>query len=64
MTNESEITTEDRSSGQISEWLSKEGFENISLQDDHLGIEVIKVEPFNLLTIVEALKKDGFNYLQ
>ena len=64
MTNESEIVVEEKSSGPISEWLSKNGFENIPLQEDHLGIEVIKVIPSNLLSIVEALKNNGFNYLQ
>ena len=64
MTNESEISIEEKISGPISEWLSKNGFENIPLQDDHLGVEVIKITPSNLLSIVEALKNDGFNYLQ
>ena len=64
MQNESEIIVEEKKSGPISEWLSKNGFENIPLEEDHLGIEVIKVSPINLLLIVEALKKNGFNYLQ
>ncbi len=64
MTNESGTKVEERSSGPISEWLTKNGFENIPLQEDHLGIEVIKITPNNLLQIVEALKNDGFNYLQ
>ena len=64
MTNESEIVVEEKSSGPISEWLTKNGFENIPLQEDHLGVEIIKIAPNNLLSIVEALKKNGFNYLQ
>ena len=64
MPNESEIVVEEKISGPISDWLSKNGFENIPLQDDHLGVEVIKIMPDKLLLIVEALKKDGFNYLQ
>ncbi len=64
MTNESEIVVEEKSTGPISQWLSKNGFENIPLEDDHLGIEVIKIFPSNLLSIVEALKNNGFNYLQ
>ena len=64
MTNESEIVVEEKISGPISDWLSKNGFENIPLQDDHLGVEVIKITPNNLLSVVEALKNDGFNYLQ
>jgi len=64
MTNTSELVVEEKSSGPVSEWLSKNGFENIPLEDDHLGVEVIKIVPTNLLPIVEALKNDGFNYLQ
>ena len=64
MTNDSEIVVEEKISGPTSHWLSKNGFENIPLKDDHLGIEVIKISPNNLLSIVEALKNDGFNYLQ
>ena len=64
MKNDSEIVVEEKISGPISDWLSNNGFENIPLKDDHLGIEVIKISPNNLLSIVEALKNDGFNYLQ
>ncbi len=64
MTNESEIVVEEKISGPVSDWLSKNGFENIPLKEDHLGVEVIKILPNNLLAIVEALKNDGFNYLQ
>ena len=64
MTNESEIVVEEKTTGPISDWLLKNGFENIPLKYDHLGVEVIKISPNNLLSIVEALKNDGFNYLQ
>ena len=64
MKNESEIVVEEKIVGPISNWLSKNGFENIPLENDHLGIEVLKVLPGNLLSIVEALKSEGFNYLQ
>ena len=64
MTKESEITVEEKTSGPISKWLSENGFDHASLQDDHIGVEVIKVHPNNLLSIVEALKNNGFNYLQ
>ena len=64
MSPESEIVVEEKSSGPISEWLSKNGFENTPLEDDHLGVEVIKILPTNLLVTVEALKIEGFNYLQ
>ena len=63
MTNESEIKVEERNSGQIGEWLSNNGFENTPLQEDHLGIVVIKITPNILLPIVEALK-NNFNYLK
>ena len=64
MATESEIEVKDKISGPISDWLSKNGFENIPLKEDHLGVEVIKISPSNLLSTVEALKNDGFNYLQ
>ena len=64
MSPESEIVVEEKSSGPISEWLSKNGYENTPLEDDHLGVEVIKILPTNLLVTVEALKIEGFNYLQ
>ena len=64
MSNESEIQVEKKKPSPISDWLLKKGFENVSLEPDHLGIETIKVNPSNLLSIVEALKNDGFNYLQ
>ena len=64
MKTDSEIVVEEKISGPISDWLSNNGFENIPLKEDHLGIEVIKISPNNLLSIVEALKNDGFNYLQ
>ena len=61
---ESENPVEKKFSGPISDWLLKNGFQNIPLPNDHLGVEVIKIMPSNLLSIVEALKNDGFNYLQ
>ena len=64
MNNESETKVEEKISGPISEWLAINGLENIPLQEDHLGIEVIKITPQNLLPTVEALKNNGFNYLQ
>ena len=53
-----------KKSGPISTWLHQNGFKNIPLDPDHLGIEIIKVEPNDLLVTVEALKSNGFNYLQ
>tara|TARA_Y100001968_G_C19165642_1_gene623065 strand:+ start:272 stop:793 length:522 start_codon:yes stop_codon:yes gene_type:complete len=64
MAKETELVVEEKISGPISDWLIKNGFENTPLPPDHLGIEVIKITPSNLLSTVEALKNDGFNYLQ
>ena len=64
MTNETEISIQEEASGPISNWLSEKGLENTSLEVDHLGVEIIQVDPTNLLSIVEALKANGFNYLQ
>ena len=64
MTDQSKIVLEEKLSGPISDWLSKNGFENVPLPNDHLGVEVIKISPTYLLSVVEALKNDGFNYLQ
>lgn len=50
--------------GPTSGWLTENGFEHQSLEKDHLGIELIKVEPDFLLPIATALYAYGFNYLQ
>ena len=50
--------------GPISTKLYNEGFENEYLGDDHIGIELISVEPSKLYTTIEKLKSYGFNYLQ
>jgi len=50
--------------GVISRWLSSNGLDHNVLDQDHLGIEIIAVEPNNLPLIANALKIDGFNYLQ
>ena len=64
MTNEPETILEEKVPGPISSWLTKNGHNHTPLQNDHLGIEVIKIYPTNLLQTVEALKGNGFNYLQ
>ena len=48
----------------ISQKLSQDGIQNESLENDHLGIEIIAVKPENLYEAVSTLKKYGFNYLQ
>ena len=53
-----------KKAGEISTWLTKQGLENISLENDHIGIEIISVQPEHLLPIVSTLKSNGFDYLQ
>lgn len=50
--------------GKTSQWLTKNGFEHEVLPPDHLGIELIKVEPEFLIPLATALYAYGFNYLQ
>lgn len=50
--------------GVTSQWLTENGFDHEVLERDHLGIELIKVEPEYLLPIATALYAYGFNYLQ
>ncbi|WP_414545257.1 NAD(P)H-quinone oxidoreductase subunit J [Nostoc sp. CCY0012] len=50
--------------GQVSQWLTENGFEHESLEPDKNGVEIIKVESDFLLPISTALYAYGFNYLQ
>jgi NAD(P)H-quinone oxidoreductase subunit J len=50
--------------GQTSQWLTENGFAHESLEPDHNGVEIIKVEADYLLPIATALYSYGFNYLQ
>ena len=50
--------------GKVSSWLKENGFDNEALAPDHLGVELIKVEPDFLIPIATALYAYGFNYLQ
>ena len=50
--------------GPVSQWLNNQGFDHISLEPDHLGVEQIGVEAAVLPMIVAALKSNGFDYLQ
>jgi len=50
--------------GKVSSWLKENGFEHESLELDHLGVEVIKVDPTFLIPVATALYAYGFNYLQ
>ena len=50
--------------GEVSRKLSADNFPNESLGSDHIGIEIISVEPANLYKVISQLKIYGFNYLQ
>ncbi len=50
--------------GILSQRLLKDGIQNESMGCDHLGIEIISVEPGHLYKAVSFLKSYGFNYLQ
>jgi NAD(P)H-quinone oxidoreductase subunit J len=50
--------------GKISQWLTENGFDHEPLVKDHLGIELIKIEPEYLIPVATALRAYGFNYLQ
>ena len=50
--------------GIISNQLSKDGILNESLGNDHIGIEMISVQPEKLYEAISTLKRYGFNYLQ
>jgi NAD(P)H-quinone oxidoreductase subunit J len=57
-------STEIVEAGQVSQWLTNNGFEHQALERDKQGVEVIKVAPNFLLPICTALYAYGFNYLQ
>jgi len=50
--------------GEVSSWLSENGFDNQPLEKDHLGVEIVQIEADFLLPIATALYANGFNYLQ
>jgi len=50
--------------GPVSTWLTENGFEHETLEADHLGVEMIQVEPDLLIPLATALYAYGFNYLQ
>ena len=50
--------------GEVSKKLSSENFNHESLGEDHIGIEIISVEPKDLYKVIAQLKSYGFNYLQ
>jgi NAD(P)H-quinone oxidoreductase subunit J len=50
--------------GKVSKWLSENGFDHEFMGPDHLGVEIIKVQPSVLLPVATALYAYGFNCLQ
>ena len=50
--------------GPVSSWLTENGFGHEILEADHLGVEMIQVEPDLLIPLATALYAYGFNYLQ
>ncbi|MEM9543624.1 MAG: NAD(P)H-quinone oxidoreductase subunit J [Cyanobacteria bacterium P01_E01_bin.42] len=60
MSEESQIVE----AGKVSSWLTENGFGHEALEADHLGIEVIKVEPDFLVPVATALYAYGFNHMQ
>ena len=50
--------------GPLSTWLSQQGFDHELLPADHLGVEILGIEPDALPLVVTALKASGFDYLQ
>ncbi len=50
--------------GEVSKWLTENGFGHEILEPDHLGVEILKVEPQFLIPFCTALYAYGFNYLQ
>jgi len=50
--------------GQVSTWLTENGFDHESLSPDVNGVEIIKVASDFLLPTATALYAYGFNYLQ
>ncbi|MEO1523369.1 MAG: NAD(P)H-quinone oxidoreductase subunit J [Cyanobacteria bacterium J06633_2] len=50
--------------GEVSKWLTENGFEHDSLEADHSGVEVLKVDREFLIPFATALYAYGFNCLQ
>lgn len=50
--------------GPVSAWLSGQGFDHEVLGVDHLGVEMVGVDPEALPLVATALRAFGFDYLQ
>lgn len=59
-----QATTAIVQAGPVSTWLTANGFAHDSLAVDHVGVEMLGVEPELLLPLATALYAYGFNYLQ
>ena len=67
MDKENQINNSENAIGKtelISNKLLQDNIQNESLGSDHIGIEIISVEPGNLYATITKLKSYGFNYLQ
>lgn len=50
--------------GKVSRWLTENEFDHESMEPDHQGVEIVKVDRDYLLPIATALYAYGFNCLQ
>ncbi|MEL6489548.1 MAG: NAD(P)H-quinone oxidoreductase subunit J [Cyanobacteria bacterium J06634_6] len=50
--------------GEVSTWLTEQGFGHEVMEKDHLGVEILKVDRQFLLPFATALYAYGFNYLR
>ena len=50
--------------GEVSSWLSEQGFDHEVMERDHSGVEVLKIDPELLFPFASALYAYGFNYLR
>jgi len=64
ITNKKSESPQTKAPGEISLCLTKLGLIHQSLNDDHIGIEVISVKPDALIEVITFLKKEGFDYLE
>lgn len=50
--------------GPVSTWLTEKGLSHDLIGFDHQKVEILKVQPNDLLRLAKALYDDGFNYLR
>ncbi|MBC7882541.1 MAG: NAD(P)H-quinone oxidoreductase subunit J [Anaerolineae bacterium] len=50
--------------GPVSTWLAEKGLSHDLIGFDHQKVEILKVQPGDLLRLAKALYDDGFNYLR